>query len=345
MEPLLTILARKHVMRDLRPYVCTARECDHATKPFPSLNRYLTHEIDAHEIDAHELYRLKRSSDRESKIQESIVCIFCGEQTEAGKGDNARGRHVGRHMEEIAFAVVPKAYEEWEFYSESSSANSHSYVQTKTAGVNRKSKTKGAHQTLAGQVGMPCREATAKDAKKYDIPTGYSLKRWDPDEEPLLLLGSVFDANSLGKWIYDWTAFRHGAGTPMCDLAGELWLLMIRLAGKQKKIEASLSRLTNSEDKELLEGFCLSAGHLWGKFKKLLKACEEYMWKPVKKGREVKMGKESGREFVDTMFGRDRILDATETLMKGMRLWIMRYEANCERHTKGSESEGRQESK
>ena len=233
-------------------------------------------------------------------------------------------------MEEIAFTVVPKAYKEWDFYSESSSANSHSYVQTKTAGVNRKSSTTGANQTLAGKVGMPSREATAKDAKKHDIPTGYSLKCWDPEEEPILLLGSVFDANSLGKWIYDWTVLRHGPDTPTCDLAGELWLLMIQLAEKQKIIEGSLSRLTNSEDKELLEDFCLSAERLWGKFKKLLKACEEYMWKTVKKGRKVKIGKASGREFVDTMFGRDRELDATETLMRAMRLWILRYEANCE---------------
>ena len=274
-------------MRDLRPYVCTARECDHATKSFPSLNRYLTHEI-----EAHELYPLERSSDQtiKSKKQESIVCIFCGDHTEAGKVDNARGRHVGRHMEEITFTVVPKAYEEWEFYSESSSANSHSYVQTKTAGVDRKSSTTGANQTLACLLGMPSREATAKDAKKYDIPTGYSLKHWDPKEEPLLLLGSVFDANSLGKWIYDWTAFCHGAVTPMSHIAGELWLLMIQLAEKQKRIEEGFSLLTNSEDKDLLEDFCLSAKRLWGKFKKLLKACEENMWKPVKKDREVKAG-------------------------------------------------------
>ena len=29
--------------------------------------------------------------------------------------------HVGRHMEEIAFAVVTKPYEEWDFYTDSSS--------------------------------------------------------------------------------------------------------------------------------------------------------------------------------------------------------------------------------
>src|SRR5690349_8878367 len=47
-------------------------------------------------------------------------------------------------------------------------------------------------------------KATEADAIKHKIPAGYSLKNWDPAEEPIMLLGSVFDANSLGKWIYDW---------------------------------------------------------------------------------------------------------------------------------------------
>jgi hypothetical protein len=49
----------------------------------------------------------------------------------------------------------------------------------------------------------PLPKATEADARKYGIPPGYSLKNWDPTEEPIMLLGSVFDANSLGKWIYN----------------------------------------------------------------------------------------------------------------------------------------------
>ena len=48
-------------------------------------------------------------------------CLFCGENdlpTEI-----SRRRHVERHMEEVAFAVVSKSYEEWEFYSDSSSSS------------------------------------------------------------------------------------------------------------------------------------------------------------------------------------------------------------------------------
>ena len=48
----------------------------------------------------------------------SVACIFCGEAT-VGENNN-REKHIGRHMEEIAFAVVRKPVDQWEFYSDSS---------------------------------------------------------------------------------------------------------------------------------------------------------------------------------------------------------------------------------
>ncbi len=47
-----------------------------------------------------------------------------------------------------------------------------------------------------------------------------------------MLLGSVFDANSLGKWIYDWTVFRHGSTSPIAGVAGDMWLLLIQLPAR-----------------------------------------------------------------------------------------------------------------
>ena len=175
--------------------------------------------------------------------------------------------------------------------------------------------------------------ATAADAAKAGIPAGYSTKNWDPTEAPVLLLGSVFDANSLGKWIYDWTVFHHGAATPMSDVAGDLWLLLIKLAGKMKRADECLPRIRARDNREMVEDFLESGDRLWSRFKKLLKACEEFMWKAAKKSGSkgsVKMGKNSGCEFVDSIFGRDRELEKTEGLMQSIRLWNMRFDANCE---------------
>jgi hypothetical protein len=175
--------------------------------------------------------------------------------------------------------------------------------------------------------------ATEDDAERAGIPAGYSIKNWDPTEAPIILLGSVFDANSLGKWIYDWTVFHHGASTPMADVAGDLWLLLIKLAGKVKRADECLPRIQRVEAQEVVEDFLESGERLWSRFKKLLKGCELYMWKAAKreggKG-PVSMGRNAGIEFVESIFGRDRELESTEKLMNSIRLWNMRFDANCE---------------
>ena len=178
----------------------------------------------------------------------------------------------------------------------------------------------------------PTREATAADAAKAGIPAGYSIKNWDPTESPVLLLGSVFDANSLGKWIYDWTVFRNGPATPISEVAGDLWLLLIKIAGKMRRAEECLPRIRARDNHELVEDFIESGHRLWKRLKQLLKICEEFMWRHAKRDgkKGVTMGKNSGIEFVDTIFGRDRELETTEGLMQSIRLWNMRFDANCE---------------
>ncbi|TDZ25408.1 hypothetical protein Cob_v002010 [Colletotrichum orbiculare MAFF 240422] len=174
----------------------------------------------------------------------------------------------------------------------------------------------------------PPRQATEADAKEHRIPPGYSLKNWDPTEEPILLLGSVFDSNSLGKWIYDWTVYHHGAATPITEMAGDLWLLLIQLAGKIKRADETIGRVRSPENKEILEDFIESGERLTEKLRKLLKTCESPMLKVNKKG--ASLGKNAGVEFVETLFGHDRELDKTERFMQGVRLFNLRFDANCE---------------
>ena len=181
----------------------------------------------------------------------------------------------------------------------------------------------------------PPAKATDEDARRAGIPAGYSTKHWDPTEEPILLLGSVFDANSLGKWIYDWTVAYHGSSTPMSEVAGDLWLLLIQLAGKIKRAEKCMPRIRDRDSHDLVDDFVESGERLWSRFSKLLKICETFMLKAAKKekvngSKKVVAGKNSGMEFVDCIFGRDRELQRTEKLMTGIRLWSMRFDANCE---------------
>ena len=174
------------------------------------------------------------------------------------------------------------------------------------------------------------RKATEEDAKREGIPAGYSLKNWDPSEEPILLLGSVFDSNSLGKWIYDWTVFRDGPNSAFADQAGDLWLLLIQLSGKTKRAAKAVPGVRLAENKEVLEDFIDAGERLTDKLRDLLAICEQPMLEASKKGNKSKLGKGAGVEFINTLFGRERMLNQTEKFMQSVRLWNFRFDANIE---------------
>ncbi|KAI1208126.1 uncharacterized protein F4807DRAFT_452402 [Annulohypoxylon truncatum] len=174
------------------------------------------------------------------------------------------------------------------------------------------------------------KKATEADAKKHRIPAGYSLKNWDPTEEPIMLLGSVFDSNSLGKWIYDWTVHYHGAATPIADVAGELWVLLIQLSGKVKRAEEVVPEVRTQANKEMIEDFIESGERLTDRLRVLLKKCEAPMLRSAKSKEASHLGQNAGVEFVKTIFGRERELERTEAFMQQVRLWNLRFDANCE---------------
>ena len=106
-------MIRKHVMNDLRPYICTFPNCSQAGETYISRSAFLKHELSVHgENDsslANWMHFLRKN------------CVFCG-KISSEVGCEERSRHVGRHMEEIAFTVVTKPYEDWDFYTDASSA-------------------------------------------------------------------------------------------------------------------------------------------------------------------------------------------------------------------------------
>ncbi|ROW03339.1 hypothetical protein VSDG_01267 [Cytospora chrysosperma] len=224
-----------------------------------------------------------------------------------------------RHMDDFDRYDMPRHYDE-------PRRPSHTRRLSQTLPQRPQSARPASSQQRAPPV---VRKATDADAKKYRIPSGYSLKNWDPTEEPILLLGSVFDANSLGKWIFDWTVYLHSPSTPISDVAGDLWLLLIQLAGKIKRAKEVVPRIRTFDNKEMVEDFIESGERLTDKLRKLLKTCEQPMLKASKK-KDTQLGKSSGVEFVETLFGRERELEKTERFMQSVRLWNLRFDANCE---------------
>jgi len=175
--------------------------------------------------------------------------------------------------------------------------------------------------------------ATEEDAKRHRIPAGYSMKNWDPREEPILLLGSVFDANSLGKWIYDWTVYNVGSRGPIAEMAGELWLLLLELTEKTNRAINIGLKVRSKEKRATVNEYLDSSERLLQTLRLLLKNCEAPMLNvdndaPEKKKKQPTLGKNSGIEFVDTLFGRDRELMRTEKFMQKLRTWSIRFETN-----------------
>ncbi|KAK5189067.1 hypothetical protein LTR99_010981 [Exophiala xenobiotica] len=146
----------------------------------------------------------------------------------------------------------------------------------------------------------PSENATEEDAIRAGIPASYSIKDWDSTERPIILLGKVFDADSLGRWMYDWTVHHHGASTPMADMAGDLVLLLIKLAGTMKRSERRVERIRNVDDREVVGDFIDSGNRLWGSFEELLKECEHYMLQAAKRDGTKTMGRKVGTEFVES---------------------------------------------
>lgn len=214
----------------------------------------------------------------------------------------------------------------------------HHMRRSSTAMPQRPSTTRPGHHA-APRITKPAAPpvATEADAKKHRIPVGFSLKNWDPREEPILLLGSVFDANSLGKWIYDWTVYNVGSQNPIAQMAGELWLLLLELTEKTNRAINVGLKVRSKERRNIVEDYLDSSERLLETLRLLLKNCEAPMLNvdeqhdtaaDKKKKRQAALGKNSGIEFVDTLFGRDRELMRTEKFMQKLRTWSMRFEAN-----------------
>ncbi|KNA98679.1 hypothetical protein FOXG_02976 [Fusarium oxysporum f. sp. lycopersici 4287] len=100
-------------------------------------------------------------------------------------------------------------------------------------------------------------------------------------------------------------------------------------AGYVKRAEETVGRVRTPDNRDLVEEFIEAGERLTEKLRSLLKACEAPMLKAAKR-KQAGLGKNAGVEFVETLFGRDRELDKTEKFMQNVRLFNLRFDANCE---------------
>ena len=177
----------------------------------------------------------------------------------------------------------------------------------------------------------------------WEIPEGYSTKDWDQHQRPILVLGSVFDANSLGKWIFDWSVFRYGPQAPIVDIAADLWLLLISLMQREHMQRENRERRRSRKCRALAEGIRARMEMQWQELELIIADCEGAMRSAGKRkaSGEVLMDREAGVAFVDRMFGRDFQLEATQQLMNEIRYSNARADEQVRAAVEGTEQPGK----
>lgn len=172
-----------------------------------------------------------------------------------------------------------------------------------------------------GKESSRIRPASDDDARKAGLRAGMDLKHWDRRERPLTLCDSVFDANSIGKYMYDWTMFAVGTGQNVAwlDSAGAMWKALIQLAGRMARASRFCGR--NVADGEVVDGFVQGGERLWKRMQALLSRCEVAMT------RESEIP--SGTALVEAVFSEPS--NEAENLVQAMLTWTRRFDVNCSR--------------
>lgn len=91
LEDCLTILTRKHLIKDLSPYNCTAPDCTDAFTLFSEKHEWIRHMKTEHEAES---------------IPQSQCCPLCLVNTHDEKEDFLS--HLSTHLEEISVAALPR---------------------------------------------------------------------------------------------------------------------------------------------------------------------------------------------------------------------------------------------
>lgn len=226
------MLFRKHVLCDLQPYVCSFENCKTAGKVYSTRRAWFKHELKRHRNSikyhcqlrtckgefgsgpafrkhlgkSHGLAKWEivdlnmKDVKRTTKAKHYSYCTFC----DMHLGDEASiPRHVGRHLEELAFVILAKQYQEWEFYEESSTGTAISSHSSKHCRDIRQAILNGDVETLVEF------QEHGYDIMSFQDAIGQAWER----------------ACSEGKQMFVWYLLRHGVRPPSASI---LWAARAR---------------------------------------------------------------------------------------------------------------------
>ncbi|KAE8358236.1 hypothetical protein BDV27DRAFT_150625 [Aspergillus caelatus] len=90
-------ISRTHILRDLRPYLCTYEDCKDADQQYDSLSDWINHETITHQSKSNTAYNEKR----EMSVEAPRKCPFCLE--------DAGPHHIATHLRRVACFSLPRS--------------------------------------------------------------------------------------------------------------------------------------------------------------------------------------------------------------------------------------------
>lgn len=100
-----------------------------------------------------------------------------------------------------------------------------------------------------------------------------------------------------------------------------------QISGKIKRASEVMPDIRTLENREMVDNFIESGERLNDKLRRLLKRCEDRILNF--KNTNGKLCINAGVKFIDTLLGRDYQLGNTERFMSSVRIWNLRFDANC----------------
>lgn len=143
-----TDIGRKHLHKDLQPYVCLFENCEYGFMTLMDRELWTEHLGSVHGLD---------------RNWESLSCPMCHEMT--GEGRSVISLHIAKHMEEIAIDAMPRGSDSDVDSENESDATNHGYesdaetVYTSSTLPTAKATTPASHSASAfdtsGQIAPP----------------------------------------------------------------------------------------------------------------------------------------------------------------------------------------------
>lgn len=180
-------------------------------------------------------------------------------------------------------------------------------------------------RSLYGKQSQSISEGDSRGCERirYGVPRGYSVRHWDASEKPVVVGATVFDSNSFGKWIFDWSVRLFGSASRAADVAGELWLALIRLSGKVVALEASRS---GSRAMRRIKGDAIA---LSDQVESMILVCEKATQRSIRRTVFSSSSEAVASQFVRQFLGSRSRMEGVVLFIRSVKRWETQFVDLC----------------